>query len=98
MHPKPKRIVNKALLADFRARCCLVCGKTPCDPAHIKTRGSGGVDEEWNLLSLCRAHHTMQGSMGFYRFSEKFPMVKWALDYKGWEFDMTGPVPKLVRK
>ena len=38
---------------------CLVCGWIVSDPAHIKTRGSGG---KWrnNIVPLCRRHHGEQ--------------------------------------
>lgn len=98
MLKKPRRIINKRLLADFRVRPCLICGKTPSDPAHIKTKGSGGHDVEENILSLCRSHHSIQHTMSWYKFSEKFPMIKWALKSKGWFFDLSGDLPKLLRK
>lgn len=38
---------------------CLVCGRWPVDPAHIKHRSTGGDDRN-NLVPLCRTHHKEQ--------------------------------------
>lgn len=62
------RVKDEAALqrARDRGRCewpgCTYRG--PCDPAHIKTRGSGGDDTDENLVSLCRPHHDAQEIMG----------------------------------
>lgn len=86
MIPKPIRKSDENVLNVYRkARCCL-CGCRPCDPAHIKTRGSGGPDEHWNLIALCREHHTEQGQIGFWRMCEKYPFVRQILAGKGWLF------------
>lgn len=83
---KHKRIVNKELLASVREMRCLVCGFTPCDPAHVRSRGAGGGDTEHNIMPLCRADHSLQHSMGIYRFALKFPAVMWWLKEHGWGF------------
>lgn len=53
------RIENADLLASFGGRRqCEVCGRVrQCDAAHIFSKGSGRVDEPWNLVSLCREDH-----------------------------------------
>ena len=38
---------------------CLICQRSPVDPAHLKTRGSGGDDLN-NVVPLCRFHHDQQ--------------------------------------
>lgn len=81
---KPLRKVNarrrrRALKEDFgdlavvaRALpCCVVgCGRGPCDPAHMHTRGAGNhawrIDPNTgarvgNIAPLCRPHHDEQG-------------------------------------
>lgn len=87
MLEKPKRIVNESLLDKFRKQRCHICNMKPCDPCHIKTVGSGGPDVEWNLLSLCRPHHTEQHALGFYRMCDKYPFLRQILAHKGWIFD-----------
>lgn len=83
---KKFRVQNKETLAMFRGKRCLVCGK-PSDPCHIQSRGAGGDDEEWNLISLCRFHHTAQHSLGWSTICRSFPIVRIELQRKGWMFD-----------
>lgn len=73
---------------------CVICN-APCERAHIKSRGSGGHDETWNVMALCRGHHIEQHKVGWKKLSEMYPEVAQALDVKGWEFLSWG---KLVRK
>lgn len=87
MLKKPQRIKNEDILEFYRGRRCDVCGKKPCDPAHIKTVGSGAPDEHYNLLSLCRVHHTEQHSVGFFKMVQKYPFFGQVLAEKGWVFD-----------
>jgi hypothetical protein len=36
---------------------CLVCGRSPVDPAHVVPRRLGGCDSPDCVVPLCRAHH-----------------------------------------
>lgn len=83
-HPKKKRIVNRALLDLFKSFPCVVCGEFPCDPCHIKTNGSGGDDVITNLIAFCRKHHTEQHATGWRKMCNKYPMVRFLLQAKGW--------------
>lgn len=42
---------------------CLVCGRRPSEPHHVKARGMGGKRPEWfevaNLVPLCSSHHRL---------------------------------------
>ncbi len=66
---------------------CLVCKSIPSDPAHVKARGSGGSDDPFNIIPLCRTHHALQHLRGWSRFLEEFPQVRDELTQKGWSFD-----------
>lgn len=90
---KSKRVVDEDALARYRGKPCAICSK-PSDPAHIKSRGSGGNDADWNLISLCREHHSIQHSLGWTTFFKKHPIIKAILTRKGWSLDERG---KLVR-
>lgn len=69
---------------DLRGKC-VVCGKVGADLHHWKSRKSGGPDEDWNLIKICRTHHTEIHKIGPQTFSEKYPSVKkWLID-NGWE-------------
>jgi len=88
---------NKNLRASFYNKHCLVCNKRGCDPCHIKSYGASGIDEEWNLMPLCRAHHSESHSIGMLRFSEKYPIVLLNLLASGWYFENNFGVFKLRR-
>lgn len=67
--PKPaKRIVDKAVYAEFHARFldCLSCGHMPSfrsEAHHILPRSQGGDDVLANLVPLCRqCHQAYHGS------------------------------------
>lgn len=77
---------------------CVVCKSQKVDKAHIKTRGSGGSSEPWNLIDLCRQHHQLQHSIGFFNLCVKYPDVYKELKQKGWEFKEIFGVIRLIRK
>ena len=64
---------------------CLVCGSPNVDVAHIKTRGSGGDNNLWNIMPLCRNHHQEQHNVGLVTFSQKYLGVSTYLQDNGWE-------------
>jgi hypothetical protein len=77
MFPKPKRIVDKELLAEFKNKPCAVGKNCLGDVVahHIKTKGSGGHDVSKNLRALCVRHHTEIHAIGAYTFLLKYPWV-----------------------
>lgn len=78
-----KRIVNTEVLESVRGTPCVICAK-PSDPAHIKSRGSGGDDAPDNVLPLCRFHHQIQHAKGWSMFCSMYPAVGEALSKRGW--------------
>jgi len=40
---------------------CVVCGRTPCDPAHVGLRGLGIKCPDREAISLCPGHHRRDG-------------------------------------
>ena len=93
MFHKKSRIESQSTLDLFRGKPCEIC-KKPSDPCHIKSQGSGGDDVEYNLISLCRAHHVQSHAIGWLKFSDRHERVKTILSRKGWSFDDFG---KLTR-
>jgi len=77
---------------------CMVCGKTNVDRCHIKTKGSGGGDDEQNIILLCREHHVEQHKIGIITFIEKHPDVKTYVEQNGWQIDNVNSFKRLVRK
>lgn len=68
-------------------RCCIQGCYEVADPHHLKTRGSGGTDDDYdghNLLALCRVHHVEVHYISWGKFVKKYPMVKYALAEEGW--------------
>lgn len=93
--PKSKRKIDREFLDTFHQMRCLVCSRQGCDPCHVQTRGAGGPDEDWNVLPLCRQHHSEQGQVGFQRFCEKYPKVRLELEARGWAFDSLGRIRRV---
>jgi hypothetical protein len=89
MFHRTKRKIDLDLLEIFRRRPCDSCGRGssieyPSHPAHIKSRGSGGNDEEENLLSFCAKCHHNQHLMGWHKFVGSNLKLIETLDKKGW--------------
>jgi hypothetical protein len=59
-HPEPRRIRDKDHLRFVTTQPCLICGRTPADPHHLRFaqhRALGRkVSDEW-VVALCRGHH-----------------------------------------
>lgn len=77
---------------------CLVCGRTNVDRCHIKTKGSGGSDQDQNIMLLCREHHVEQHKIGVITFIEKHPQVMAYIETMGWEIIGINSFKRLVRK
>ena len=60
VHPEPRRIRDKDHLRFVAKQPCLVCGRMPADPHHLRFaqhRALGRkVSDEW-VVALCRGHH-----------------------------------------
>ena len=59
-HPQPRRVRDKDHLRFVSTQPCLICGRTPADPHHLRfaqSRALGRkVSDEW-VVALCRGHH-----------------------------------------
>lgn len=96
---KKRRLNDESALERARMLPCVRCGKPPPnDPAHIKSKGSGGDDIDDNLLPLCRECHRYQHWIGWPRFAVTHQNVYDALLDRGWEVirDESG-IRRLVR-
>ena len=60
VHPESPRIRDKDHLRFVSTQPCLICGRTPTDPHHLRfaqCRALGRkVSDEW-VVALCRGHH-----------------------------------------
>ncbi len=58
--PEAKRLRDKQHLRFVAGQPCLVCGREPCDPHHLRfaqLRGLGQKVSDEFTVPLCRAHH-----------------------------------------
>lgn len=57
---------------------------------HLRTRGAGGSNEEFNLLPLCRLAHIQRHQKGLRWLSDKYPGVHSFMIDNGWRIDKDG--------
>jgi len=79
-----------SILSSRNLKLCVACGEAGTDLHHVKTRGSGGPDEDWNLVRLCRNCHTELHHRGQVRLFKNNLRFESALREKGWELDERG--------
>ena len=82
---KKIRTQDEKVLEEVRSNPCIVCGKKPSDPAHIKSRGAGGPDVPENLLPLCRIHHSTQLQVCFLKMMDLHVGFYESMLERGWE-------------
>lgn len=86
MFPKPKRKIDEGALEAARNGACCVCGaRPPGDPSHVHSRGAGGPDTKWNVVPMCRGHHTEWHAAGPSVFIRRHPGFGLYLTRLGWE-------------
>ena len=71
-------------------KLCVACGGPGTDLHHIKSRGSGGSDEDFNLVRLCRECHSALHHKGQVRLFKNNLRFASALEEKGWGLDERG--------
>lgn len=77
---------------------CAACGKwTEVDKCHIQTKGSSGINDESNIVLMCRSDHQLQHSLGWDRFICERPRVEDVLEAKGFRIVQTFGINKLRR-
>lgn len=84
---KPSRVVDFDLLYQVKQKGCDICGSRPADPCHVRSRGAGGPDTEWNVIPMCRKHHSEQHQLGWQKFLKKYWALKFKLEGLGWDLD-----------
>jgi hypothetical protein len=64
---EPKRLRDKAHLKFVASQPCLVCGREPCDPHHLRfaqPRAIGLKVSDEFTVPLCRGHHRQLHQVG----------------------------------
>lgn len=65
---------------------CSICNRYgDLDRDHIKTKGSGGPDDDYNIWLICRLCHIDKHGKGLSWIINKYPHTKDILKSKGWE-------------
>ena len=73
---EPKRLRDKAHLNFVASQPCLVCGRQPCDPHHLRfaqPRAMGLKVSDEFTVPLCRGHHRQLNQAGNERPGGKPP-------------------------
>lgn len=65
---------------------CIISGQRNPDKHHVKSRKSGGTDDEWNLCPLSRKLHQEIHQIGIATFANKYPEFKNWLTAHNWEY------------
>ncbi len=66
-HPEPRRIRDREHVRFVAQQTCLVCGRKPCDPHHLRfaqNRALGRKVSDEFTVPLCRGHHRELHSHG----------------------------------
>jgi hypothetical protein len=70
---------------------CTACGRVPVALHHENTQGSGGTDDDWNLLPLCAEHHTEIHKKGSRFMAAKYPQIRgWYIQNNWFICELTG--------
>ena len=59
-HPEPRRIRDRDHVRFVAQQTCLICGRAPCDPHHLRfaqSRALGRKVSDEFTVPLCRGHH-----------------------------------------
>jgi ERF superfamily len=59
-HPEPRRIRDRDHVRFVAQQPCLVCGRQPCDPHHLRFAQSRALSRKVSdefIVPLCRGHH-----------------------------------------
>ena len=75
-----------------RELTCFTCGILGVDLHHLKSRKShGAIDEDWNLLPVCRRCHSELHTLGLLSFVKKHLIAKEFLLHHNWSIcELTG--------
>jgi hypothetical protein len=59
-HPEPRRVRDRDHLRYVAKQACIVCGRQPCDPHHLRFTQSRALSRKVSdefTVPLCRGHH-----------------------------------------
>jgi 5-methylcytosine-specific restriction endonuclease McrA len=76
--------MKSSIKKKFKLLSCIICSDPETDICHIRSKGAGGVDEEFNLFPACRSCHGEQHRSGIVTFYMKHREVRECFKEKGW--------------
>lgn len=85
--PKSPPRKDPKFLDRIRALPCVVCAQPArSEASHIKTRGSGGGDDWFNVTPKCAVHHREWEDSAPRDFCKRYPHFNEYLHRLGWYF------------
>lgn len=84
---KRKPLPCKEACACSEDQTVIPCGYGVPEYHHIKSFGSGGSNHAYNLMPLCRAHHSLTHSKGLMWMAKEYIGFYNALIDKKWEIN-----------
>lgn len=84
---KQKRITDPSLIKEIGHSPCVICGIRGVDVHHLRSRKSGGPDLAWNLIPICRQHHSEIHNIGKVGMANKYDKFKEWLIKNGWKLE-----------
>lgn len=73
-------------MQSYQGKPCICCGSTQGTVGHhVKSVGSGGGNEPYNIMVLCHKTHRLIHDKGLFYVSKRIPSVYRWLDVNGWE-------------
>lgn len=94
---KRKATKDPELLKQIRRLPCIICGFHLSEIHHVRTRGAGFGDDPWNVIPVCRKHHTEIHKTGMVQMLEKTKHLLNYLKALGWELSIVNGLKKLRR-
>lgn len=71
-------------------KICLICKRPASEMHHLKHRATGGTDDDFNVIPICRYDHVRIHAIGLKAVASKCKdLTDWLLN-NGWTLDGDG--------
>lgn len=81
--------MTSSLRKKIQSQRCIACQpwiNQKVDACHVRSKGAGGPDEEFNLVPQCREHHILQHKIGWGAYLKRHPKAWAHLQSMGWHW------------
>lgn len=65
---------------------CFLCSSNAQHRHHIKSKGSGGPDDDWNMMELCAHCHSHIHFIGLSEMVRRRPILREEIIRRGFEY------------